>query len=280
MSKARTATSSASVESSPPLMPMVDVLRTGVPQALGQAGRLDGEDLLAVRGRARSGFDGTNGSRATGAGRRSTAVAGAVEPTARRPDGPARPAPRRSSSCRAARGAAGRRRCRRSRSCVSNRNRSVSARIAAVLGDQRMTAEDDVHRALARARPGVDVRGEAAGRLLADELAAVRGLAEQLRAAARVDDDRRPGERQRAARRLDRPQVLADLDADARAPGQLSSGKTRSVPNGTPSLLGWAGWRRGPGRTSGPRRTRAGSAGTAWARCRAPRRRATTAAVL
>jgi hypothetical protein len=50
----------------------------------------------------------------------------------------------------------------------------------AVLGDEGVPAEHDVHRALAWPGAGVEVRRETAGGLLADEVDAVVRLAEQL----------------------------------------------------------------------------------------------------
>ena len=83
----------------------------------------------------------------------------------------------------------------------------------AILGDQPMPAVDDVGRGLARPGAGIDVRGQAARRLLAHQVAAIFGLAQQFVAGRRVDEQRRAGQGQPPARWFHRPQVLADFDA-------------------------------------------------------------------
>jgi len=124
----------------------------------------------------------------------------------------------------------------------------------AVLRDERMAGPDRVCRRLAGPGSRVEVRGQAAGGLLCHECAAIMHLAEQLVAGGRVEQQRRAGQRHSAARRVDGPQVLADLDADDQAvevvrskeqvrpegdgrpvPGHRRGGRER--PRGEPAFL-------------------------------------------
>ena len=133
-------------------------------------------------------------------------------------------------------------RCRsarsRSRSTSADQQRVVALEARrlgqqrAVLGDQAMAAEDDVGRRFADAAGGVDVGGDAAARLVDDELAAIGGLADDLVAGRQVDEHRRAGEGLEGAGRDRHPQVLADLDADDDAGHAARPSKSRSVPNG------------------------------------------------
>src|SRR5262249_11397061 len=61
---------------------------------------------------------------------------------------------------------------------------------------------------------GIEVGAEAACRLLSDELAAIRCLAEDLVAARGIEQNGGTGQCQIAARWDDRPQVLANFNAD------------------------------------------------------------------
>ncbi len=103
--------------------------------------------------------------------------------------------------------------------------RGESLRLAedrAVLGDERVPAEDDVLRGFARAAGRVDVGADAAGGLLRHERPPVVRLADQLVRRRQVEDDVGAVQDLEGARGQRAPEVLADLDADhqlRRAPG-------------------------------------------------------------
>ena len=83
----------------------------------------------------------------------------------------------------------------------------------AVLGDQAVTAEDQVGRRFRRARAGVCVGRDASARLADHQVGAVLALADGLVAGREVEQHRRPGLRLDRAGRDWHPEVLADLDA-------------------------------------------------------------------
>ena len=87
----------------------------------------------------------------------------------------------------------------------------------AVLGGERVAAEHRVLRRLADAGRGVDVRADRAGRLLRDEGAPVVGLSHQVVRRRQVQDDARALQRQERAGGQRAPQVFADLDAEDEA---------------------------------------------------------------
>ena len=77
-----------------------------------------------------------------------------------------------------------------------------------------MAAVDDVGARFAGAGGGVDVGGEAAGRLGFDQVTAVGGLGEQFVAGGKVAEQGGAGEGLGAAGGFDGPEVFADLDAE------------------------------------------------------------------
>jgi hypothetical protein len=83
-----------------------------------------------------------------------------------------------------------------------------------ILGDEAMAAVDDVGARFAGARRGVDVGGEAAGRLGAHEVSAVGGLGQEFVAGRKVAEKGSAREGLGAARGFDGPEVFAELDAD------------------------------------------------------------------
>ena len=86
----------------------------------------------------------------------------------------------------------------------------------AVLGGDQMAAEHHVLGGFGRAGGGVDVGGDGARALQAHEVAPVVRLADQLGAGGEVEQDFRAAQGEVGARRLRRPQVLAQLDAEGR----------------------------------------------------------------
>ncbi len=87
----------------------------------------------------------------------------------------------------------------------------------AVLVDHRHAVPRQVGRALALARGGIEVGGEAAGRRAAREQVAVLGARDGDRRAGDVGEDRRAGEGRLVARRHRHPHVLAHLDVQDEA---------------------------------------------------------------
>ena len=83
----------------------------------------------------------------------------------------------------------------------------------AVLGHDAVTREHEVGGGLAETGVGVGVGAVQAGALVGDELPAVRRLADDLVGRREVEDERGAGLGHVRARRVGRPQVLADLDA-------------------------------------------------------------------
>ncbi len=88
----------------------------------------------------------------------------------------------------------------------------------AVLGDQAMAAEDDVRRGLGRPAAGHRIRRDAPARLADHQVGAVPALADRLVARREVHEHRRPGHGLERAGGHGHPEVLADLDADDQAP--------------------------------------------------------------
>ncbi len=84
----------------------------------------------------------------------------------------------------------------------------------AVLGDERVSAEDEVCRRFPDARTRIDVARQAPGGLSRHERPAVVGLANELVRSAQVKDDVRPAQREARRGRIRGPHVLADLDAE------------------------------------------------------------------
>ena len=143
---------------------------------------------------------------------------------------------------------------------------------AAVLGDQAVAAEDQVGGRLRRPAPRVGVGRDATARLADHQAGPVRALADRLVAGRQVEQDRRPGDRLERTRRDRQPEVLADLDAHRHprpgveqqidperdeSPQQLDLGGAFDRPGAEPSAL---------------RRTPCSSAGAAWGRRPAPGR--------
>ena len=87
----------------------------------------------------------------------------------------------------------------------------------AVLGDEGMSAEDEVRRRLAHPGPRVDVGREAAGGLPEDERTAVFGFSHEFVRPAQVQDHVGPAQGEPRRGRVRRPHVLAQLHADDRA---------------------------------------------------------------
>ena len=84
-------------------------------------------------------------------------------------------------------------------------------------GNHAMPGKHKVGGRFAHARRNVHIPALAARALLADELLAVLALAQQLIAGGQVQDDFRAFNGQHRARRQRRPQILAQLDAEAHA---------------------------------------------------------------
>jgi hypothetical protein len=84
----------------------------------------------------------------------------------------------------------------------------------AVLVDEGMAVPGEIRGRLAEAGGGIQVRGEAAGRLALDEQAPVVGLANRDVGRREVEQDRRAGERRQRGGRDGHPQVLADLHVE------------------------------------------------------------------
>ncbi len=83
----------------------------------------------------------------------------------------------------------------------------------AVFIDQGVARVDHIGGGFAGSGSGVDIRRHAARRLLAHQVAAIRGLAQQFRAGRGIHDQRGPGQCGAPAGRLNGPQVLANLNA-------------------------------------------------------------------
>ena len=79
-----------------------------------------------------------------------------------------------------------------------------------------MAAEHHVLRRFGGAGPGVDVGGDGARTLQAHEVAPVVGLADEFRAGGEVEQDFRAAQGEAGTRRIRRPQVFAQLDAEGR----------------------------------------------------------------
>ena len=95
----------------------------------------------------------------------------------------------------------------------------------AVLRDQAVAAEDEVLSRFAGARGGIDVAGDAAGRLIADQLPAISRLADRFVAGGKIGQDRRPMNALERTGRHGNPQVFADFDADDQAFDSSSAGE-------------------------------------------------------
>ena len=101
----------------------------------------------------------------------------------------------------------------------------------AVLRDHEVAAEDDVGGRLVDPGVGVDVGGEGAARLLADQLAPIVGLGHEVVGGGQVQEHGGAFDRVVARRRDGRPEVFADLDRE-HDPGRVRQGEEEDAPKG------------------------------------------------
>lgn len=107
---------------------------------------------------------------------------------------------------------------------------AVFRRQAAVVSDDRVSAEHQVGRRLMDSGPGQHISREAAGALLRHQFPAVIGLASQFVACGKVEHRPGPAERQ-VQRRRQHAQRSSQISTPKRNPAPPS--KMRSAPNGT-----------------------------------------------